>query len=117
MIDKTFDAFSDLFTKLQIQKLNKLAIYNLFDLILYLPTRYEDRTNIFLIKDIKVGQYYQVQGQVIHVDVKYFPRKNLIVTIEDQSSSMQIRFVNFYPSQVKQFQEGIQEGETNDKNS
>ena len=106
MIDKTFDAFSDLFTKLQIQKLNKLAIYNLFDLILYLPTRYEDRTNIFLIKDIKVGQYYQVQGQVIHVDVKYFPRKNLIVTIEDQSSSMQIRFVNFYPSQVKQFQEG-----------
>ena len=106
MIDKPFETFSDLFTKVQIQKLNKLAIHNLFDLILYLPNRYEDRTRIFLIKDVSVGQSYQVQGQIKHVDVKYFPRKNLIVTIEDQSSALQMRFINFYPNQVKQFREG-----------
>jgi len=106
LIDKPFETFSDLFTKVQIQKLNKLAIHNLFDLILYLPNRYEDRTRIFLIKDVSVGQSYQVQGQIKHVDVKYFPRKNLIVTIEDQSSALQMRFINFYPNQVKQFREG-----------
>lgn len=106
MIDKPFDTLSDLFTKTQIQKINKLAINNLFDLILYLPNRYEDRTELFSIKDVKVGKCYQVQGKIINVDVKYYPRKSLIVTIEDQSSALQVRFINFYPSQIKQFQEG-----------
>ena len=95
--------FSDIYTDNEKAKLRKLGIKNLFDVFLHLPSRYQDRTKIDVIKDLSIEKYYQVEGKIIFTNVSYRPRKSLIIVIEDITGTLQLRFLNFYPSQIKQF--------------
>jgi len=95
-----------LFTQLQSKKLKKLGILNSLDLLLHLPIRYEDETQIDLIKNITPGLMFQVEAKIISIDLTYRPRKNLIVHVSDESGDLKLRFLNFYPSQIKQFEKG-----------
>ena len=100
------ESIEAVFTKSQTSKLNKLGIHNLFDLLIYFPTGYEDRTSITSISNLIPGTKCQIEGEIKSCDVTYVPRKNLSVLVEDKTGSIQIRFLNFYPSQIKQFQNG-----------
>lgn len=93
----------DIYTENEKSKLAKLGVKNLFDLFLHLPTRYQDKTKIDLIKDLIKDKYSQIEGKVSFVNASYTPKKNLIIVIEDATGTLQLRFLNFYPSQVKQF--------------
>ena len=95
-----------IFTPSQTIKLRKLHIATIFDLLLHLPTRYQDETKIESIKNIIPGTQVQIEGVIKQSTVIYRPRKNLIIIIEDESDSIQIRFINFYPSQIKDLSEG-----------
>jgi ATP-dependent DNA helicase RecG len=44
----------------------------------------------------------QTQGRVIDCEVKFRPRRQLVVKIADQDWELTLRFLNFYPSQQKQ---------------
>jgi len=48
----------------------------------------------------------QTQGVVIRSQVLYRPRRQLVVTIEDDHSELNLRWLNFYPSQQKQMAVG-----------
>ena len=93
----------DIYTENEKTKLRKIGITSLFDLFLYLPTRYQDRTKVDLIKDLNKDKYHQIEGEVSFVNASYRPRKNLIVVTDDTTGTLQLRFLNFYPSQIKQF--------------
>jgi ATP-dependent DNA helicase RecG len=93
----------DIYTENEKTKLRKIGITSLFDLFLYLPTRYQDRTKVDQIKDLNKDKYHQIEGEVSFVNASYRPRKNLIVVINDATGTLQLRFLNFYPSQIKQF--------------
>jgi ATP-dependent DNA helicase RecG len=74
-------------------------------LALHLPSRYEDETELFTIEEaLALGRFHsiQTQGVVIRSQVLFRPRRQLLVTIEDETASLQLRFLNFYPSQQKQ---------------
>jgi ATP-dependent DNA helicase RecG len=45
--------------------LAKLGIGTAEDLLYYLPARYEDRSNLTAIKDLKIGEHQTVEGEVI----------------------------------------------------
>ena len=45
--------------------LARIGIRTVEDLLYYLPARYEDRSNPTPIKDIKMGEYQTVQGEVV----------------------------------------------------
>ena len=47
------------------ESLAKVGIRTLEDILYYLPKRYEDRSNITPIKDLKVGESQTIQGQVL----------------------------------------------------
>ncbi|MEE9499675.1 MAG: ATP-dependent DNA helicase RecG [Candidatus Omnitrophota bacterium] len=49
----------------RVELLNKLGINTVEDLLYYLPARYEDRSNFTLIKDLKIGEYQAVKGNVL----------------------------------------------------
>jgi ATP-dependent DNA helicase RecG len=83
-------------------KLTKLNIHNPFDFVLHLPLRYEDETQITRIDDLLPGVSAQVEGEIIHSEVAYRPRRSLICQLQDESGILFIRFLNFYPSQQKQ---------------
>jgi len=95
-----------IFTELQSKKLNKLGILNSLDLLFHLPLRYEDETKIDLIKNIRPGSLCQIEAKIINVEVSYRPRRNLTVYVQDITGNLKLRFINFYPSQIKQFEEG-----------
>ena len=95
-----------IFTEIQSKKLKKLGILNSLDLLLHLPLRYVDETKLDLIKDIRPGSMCQIEAKIISIEVSYRPRKNLTVYVQDVTGDIKLRFINFYPSQVKQFEEG-----------
>ena len=89
-------------------KLAKLGLRTDMDLVLHLPMRYEDETQIVSMRDagLRGGQTVQVEGVVTACDIQYRPRRQLVVTIADESSQLVLRFLNFYGSQVKQLATG-----------
>jgi len=95
-----------IFTPLQTIKLRKLKITSVFDLLLHLPARYQNETKVESIENIVPGTPVQIEGVITQSTVNYGPRKNLIVIIADSSDTIQLRFVNFYPSQINDLSEG-----------
>lgn len=85
------------------QKLVKLGIRNELDLILHLPLRYEDETRLYTIQDIPEGKAVQIEGVVVHCEIITRPRKQLLCQIKDSSGILSLRFLNFYPNQVKAY--------------
>ncbi len=92
--------------KATLAKLAKLGIHNRFDLILHLPLRYEDETQLQRIAELTPGASTQVEGEIIHSEIMFRPRRTLICQIQDDSGVLHLRFLNFYPSQQKQLAVG-----------
>ena len=89
------------------KKLDKLNVHTAWDLVLHLPLRYEDETHIMPIKDASVGVPCQVEGEVLHQEVMFKPRKQLVVQIGDgEGNVLFLRFIHFYPSHQKQMAVG-----------
>ena len=90
-------------------KLAKLGLRTDMDLVLHLPMRYEDETQVQPIREAGFmgGNNAQVEGIVSACDIQYRPRRQLVVTIADDSGQLVMRFLNFYGSQVKQLAAGV----------
>jgi len=97
-------------TKRPPTALEKMGLNSPMALALHLPSRYEDETELFSIEDaLSQGRFasVQTQGIVIRNQVLFRPRRQLLVTIEDDTAVLQLRFLNFYPSQQKQMAVGV----------
>lgn len=88
------------FSKPLVANLSKLGIQNIQGLLLHLPLRYIDETHITAVRDLRAGEASQVEGEIVHVEVTYKPRKALIARLEDASGQLTLRFLHFYPSQI-----------------
>ncbi len=75
-------------------------------LLLHLPLRYIDETRITSIRDLRQGDQVQVEGEIVHTEVQYKPRKALISRLQDGSGQLTLRFLHFYPSQIAALKEG-----------
>ena len=89
-------------------KMARLGLHTDMDLVLHLPLRYEDETQIVSITEASFmfGRPAQVEGVVTACTVQFRPRRQLVVTIADDSGQLVMRFLNFYGSQSKQLAEG-----------
>lgn len=96
------------FSKPLVANLAKLGIHSPQDLLLHLPLRYIDETRIVAIRDLRLGDSAQVQGEIVHAEVTYKPRKALIARLEDASGQLTIRFLHFYPNQINALKIGNQ---------
>ena len=65
-----------------------------------MPLRYIDETRITAIRDLRQGDDVQCEGEIVHAEVTYKPRKALIARLEDASGQLTLRFLHFYPSQI-----------------
>lgn len=97
-------------TKQAPSTLQKMGLDSPMALALHLPSRYEDETELLTIEEAIVqGRFTsaQTQGVVIRNQVLFRPRRQMIVTIEDKTETLNLRFLNFYPSQQKQMAVGV----------
>ncbi|MEZ8062908.1 MULTISPECIES: ATP-dependent DNA helicase RecG [Vibrio] len=90
------------------EKLEKVGLNNVQDLLFHLPLRYEDRTRIYPIVKLHAGLWAAVQGKVMHVDTIFGKRKMLTVKISDGNGTITLRFFNFTAGMKNNFAEGKQ---------
>ena len=87
-------------------KLARAGLTRDWDFVLHLPLRYEDETRVTAIAELAPGGEAQVEAEVVTADVVYRGRRQLRVTVRDGSGELVLRFLHFYPSQLKQFEAG-----------
>lgn len=87
-------------------KLDKIGILAPEDLLFHLPRRYQDRTRLTPIADLRAGVEAVIVGQIDAADVRFGRRRSLIVSLSDQSSSLVLRFFHFTASQQFAFKPG-----------
>ncbi|MFG6414361.1 ATP-dependent DNA helicase RecG [Roseateles sp. DC23W] len=86
--------------------MEKLGLLRDIDLALHLPLRYEDETRITPIAALQDNEPAQVEGVVIDCQIELRSRRQLLVRVKDDSGSLLLRFLHFYPSQQKQMAAG-----------
>lgn len=84
----------------------RLGLAQQQDFIVHLPLRYEDETQIQPIASLRPGQSGQVEGEILHSEIQFRPRRQLVAVLEDASGRLALRWLNFYPSQQKAVERG-----------
>ncbi len=88
------------------EKLEKVGLHPVQDLLFHLPLRYEDRTRVYPIVQQHHGLWAAVQGKVMAVDTLFGKRKMLTVKISDGNGTLTLRFFNFTAAMKNNFAEG-----------
>jgi ATP-dependent DNA helicase RecG len=81
------------------EKLAKLGVTQVQDLLFVLPSRYEDRTQVSAIGELRVGSRAVVEGEIQLTEVAYRRRRQLLCRITDGTGSLTLRFFYFSGAQ------------------
>ena len=80
------------------------------DLVLHLPLRYEDHTQVTPLSRVQSGTSVQTEGVVASAEIQYRPRRQLVCLLRDAErgdASLVLRFFSFYPSHQKALAPGV----------
>ncbi|OBX07058.1 ATP-dependent DNA helicase RecG [Gallibacterium salpingitidis] len=88
------------------ERLSRLGISSVQDLLFHFPLRYEDRTHITPLKDLRPDSYATIEGLVQTCEVQFSRRPMLIVSLSDGSSKVMLRFFNFNAAMKNSFTTG-----------
>ena len=88
------------------EKLAKLAIVSVQDLLFHLPHRYEDRTRIYPISELQPHLHTSIQGEVMSCDIQFGRKRMLVARLSDGTGSVTLRFFHFSASQKSQLEVG-----------
>ncbi len=86
-------------------KLAKCGIVTLQDLLFHLPYRYQDRTRITPIQDLRANDWCVISGRVCKTEIKYGKRMMLNCFVEDKTGIIKLRFFHFNKQQVQSLNE------------
>ena len=89
------------------EKLERLNVYRVDDLLFLLPLRYEDRTQLVKIGALEAGARCLTTGEVLLSETVFRGRRNLLVRLSDGSGHLTLRFFHFSRQQQAQFQPGV----------
>ena len=89
------------------ERLVRLGITRVQDLLFLLPTRYEDRTRILPLGGLTPGEHAVVEGEVQLTEVTYRRRRQLLCRISDGSGFLTLRFFHFTAAQQNALTRGL----------
>ncbi|MDQ7016821.1 MAG: ATP-dependent DNA helicase RecG, partial [Gammaproteobacteria bacterium] len=87
-------------------KLARLNLFNIPDLLFHLPLRYQDRSHIKTVAQLRVGEEVLIEVQVVQAEVVRRRRAMLLCRVKDESGELLLRFFHFSSGQLKQFYSG-----------
>ncbi len=85
------------------ERLARLEIQTVGDLLFHLPSRYEDRTCIVPIRGLRVGQSALVEGEILAQATVGRARPSLLVELADDSGLLRLRFFHFNAALRRKF--------------
>lgn len=88
------------------EKLTKVGLENLQDVLFHLPLRYQDRTRVVPIGALRPGQDAVIEGVVSGADVSMGKRRSLLVRLGDGTGSLSLRFYHFSNAQKEALKRG-----------
>ena len=88
------------------EKLARLGLHRVEDLLFFLPLRYEDRTELVRPGVLRPGMRCLTSGKVLLAETVYRGRRSLLVRIGDGSGQLTLRFFHFSRQQQAQFRTG-----------
>ncbi|MHB8346617.1 MAG: ATP-dependent DNA helicase RecG [Acidiferrobacterales bacterium] len=87
-------------------KLGRLGLHTVQDVLFHLPLRYQDRTRLMPIGELRAGQEAMFSGRIELSDVVYRGRRNLLCHVADGSGSILLRFFHFSGAQQNALKRG-----------
>ena len=81
------------------QRLRALGIQTTQDLLFLLPLRYEDRTRVVPLGELRPGQRAAVEGEVLLTEIVFRGRRQMLCKIADGSGFLTLRFFYFSTQQ------------------
>jgi len=81
------------------EKLISLGIERVNDLLFHMPLRYEDKTKVTAIANLKFGQRALIEGKVQRAYLNNAHKPMLICEINDGTQTIALKFFNHYYSQ------------------
>jgi ATP-dependent DNA helicase RecG len=88
------------------EKLEKLGICTVQDLLFHLPLRYQDRTRITPIGALQPGVDAVIEGDIRAADITFGRRRSLLCRLQDGTGTVSLRFFHFSAAQKAQLQTG-----------
>ncbi|MCI0505251.1 MAG: ATP-dependent DNA helicase RecG [Gammaproteobacteria bacterium] len=88
------------------EKLARLNIFTIQDLLFHLPLRYQDRTRVVPIGSLRSGAEAVIEAEVLLTDIKYGRRRMLLSRIGDRTGFITLRFFHFNASQQQALSPG-----------
>lgn len=88
------------------ERLGQLGIHRPEQLLFHLPIRYEDRTRVWPIGTVRVGDFVQIQGQIELSQIQQRGRRALLCHVSDGSGAVVLRFFHFSSAQAKALARG-----------
>ncbi|HEX2492396.1 MAG TPA: OB-fold nucleic acid binding domain-containing protein, partial [Steroidobacter sp.] len=89
------------------EKLAKLGVTTIQDLLFLPPLRYEDRTRVVPIGSVRLGERAVIDGEVLLCEVAFRGRRQLLCRVADGSGSLTLRFFHFSNSQREALARGV----------
>ena len=77
------------------QTLAKLGLHRPIDLLLHLPFRYQDRSQVRPIASLNPGSEALISGQIISTRVIFGRQRSLELVVRDTSGEIRLRFFHF----------------------
>ena len=81
------------------EKLRRLGLLTVQDVLFHLPLRYQDRTRVLPIGSLRPGMESVVEGEIELADVVFRGRRSLICRVSDGTGHLHLRFFYFSAAQ------------------
>lgn len=87
-------------------RLETVGVHSIEDLLFHLPYRYQDRTRIIKIADLRPGDQAVIEGKVVSCNIQFGRKRQLVVTLDDGSGAINLKFFHFSQAQKNNLPEG-----------
>ena len=89
------------------ERLAKLDVHSVQDVLFHLPFRYQDRTKIVPVGSLRPGNQAVIDVTVDHADIRFGKRRSLLVQVSDGTGAMILRFFHFTAAQKSVLARGV----------
>jgi ATP-dependent DNA helicase RecG len=90
------------------ERLARLGVHTVADVLCLLPLRYEDRTQVRPLGSLKPGERVLVEGRVELAEVAFRRRRSLLCRLADGTGAITLRFFHFSRQQQSALIRGLQ---------
>lgn len=88
-------------------KLARIGLHRVQDVLFHLPLRYQDRTRITPMGALRPGLEAVIEGRIVGAEVVMGRRRSLLIRLHDGTGTLSLRFYYFSTAQKELFKPGL----------